>query len=37
MLKNLDMDMRYIEGWLKEFDATSNEKIFLTTFKNILK
>jgi len=37
MLKILDMDMRYIEGWLKEFDATSNEKIFLTTFKNILK
>jgi predicted nucleotidyltransferase len=37
MLKNQNVDIRYIERWLKEFDAASSEKNFLTTFKSIVK
>ena len=37
MLKNQDVDIRYIETWLMEFDATADEKIFLSSFKSLLK
>ena len=37
LLKNRDMDIQYIEAWLKEFDAAANENIFLATFQAILK
>jgi hypothetical protein len=37
LLKNRDMDIQYIEAWLKEFDAAANENIFLATFQVILK
>ena len=37
LLKNPDIDVRYIERWLKEFDTASDEKIFLKTFRDILK
>lgn len=33
ILKNPDLNIPYIEGWLKTFDAASDEKIFLTTFR----
>jgi len=37
MLKNQNIDILYTERWLKEFDAASDEKNFLTTFKSIMK
>jgi hypothetical protein len=37
LLKNQDIDTRYIETWLMEFDAAADEKIFLGAFKAILK
>ncbi|MFA4915550.1 MAG: nucleotidyl transferase AbiEii/AbiGii toxin family protein [Syntrophales bacterium] len=33
MMKNPCIDIRYIEGWLKEFDSASDGKIFLETFQ----
>jgi len=37
MLKNKDIDTRYIETWLSEFDAAADEKIFLSAFRVLLK
>ena len=37
LLKNRDIDTRYIETWLMEFDAAADEKIFLSEFKSLLK
>src|SRR3990170_2910964 len=37
LLKNPDIDIRYIQGWLKEFDASIGNKDFLKTFEDILK
>lgn len=37
LLKNQDIDIRYIEAWLMEFDAAADEKIFLGAFKALLK
>ncbi|MFO7665973.1 MAG: DUF6036 family nucleotidyltransferase [Desulfobacterales bacterium] len=37
LLKNRDIDTRYIENWLMEFDAAADEKIFLSGFKALLK
>ena len=35
ILKNRSIDMDYIEGWLREFDATLEEKKLLATFREI--
>ena len=35
IVKNSNMDIEYIEKWLKEFDAASDEKIFLQTFREL--
>jgi len=37
ILKNSDMDIQYIRGWLKEFDKSSEKRDFLKTFKKVLK
>ncbi len=37
LLKNPDIDIRYIRKWLKEFDESSDEKIFLRVFEEIIK
>lgn len=37
MLKNKDIDTRYIETWLVEFDTAADEKIFLSAFRVLLK
>ncbi|MDZ4164199.1 MAG: DUF6036 family nucleotidyltransferase [Smithellaceae bacterium] len=37
LLKNQDIDTRYIEAWLMEFDAAAEEKIFLSAFSALLK
>lgn len=37
LLKNQEIDARYIETWLMEFDAAADEKIFLSTFRTLLK
>ncbi len=37
LLKNPDVDLQYIRGWLKEFDEASKEKDFLKTFEGIVK
>jgi len=37
LLKNPDIDIRYMQEWLKEFDVSSDEKKFLKTFKLILR
>ena len=37
LLKNPDVDLQYIRGWLKEFDKASKEKDFLKTFEGIVK
>ena len=36
LLKNSSLDIGYIEKWLKDFDAASDEKTFLVTFKKIV-
>lgn len=36
-LKNPDPDIKYIQGWLKEFDASIGNKDFLKTLEDILK
>lgn len=35
MLKNTTIDVHYIEEWLNAFDAASDEKNFLATFREI--
>jgi len=37
LLKNRDIDTRYIEIWLMEFYAAADEKIFLSAFRALLK
>ena len=37
ILKNPKVDIRYIREWLKEFDASSDQGNFLSTFEEILK
>jgi len=37
LLKNPDVDRQYIREWLKEFDASSEEKAFLKTFEGIVE
>jgi hypothetical protein len=37
ILKNPRIDIQYIKGWLREFDASSDKKDFLKTFEEILK
>lgn len=38
LLKNPDIDMEYIRRWLKEFDASAQEKRnYLMTFEDLLK
>ena len=37
LLKNREIDTRYIETWLMEFDAAADEKIFLSAFRALLK
>lgn len=37
VLKNLELDIEYINKWLEEFDAVSDEKSYLKTFGKILK
>lgn len=36
LLKNPDVDIQYIRGWLKEFDESSDERKFLKTFDGII-
>lgn len=36
-LKNPDIDIQYIENWLKEFETSSDKKDLLNIFENILK
>ncbi len=35
LLKNSDLDLGYIEKWLKEFDASADENYFLKVFETI--
>ena len=37
ILKNPKADFRYIREWLKEFDASSDQGNFLSTFEDVLK
>ena len=37
LLKNPDIDIKYVRDWLKEFDASIGNKDFLKTFEDILK
>jgi len=37
ILKNPQIDIRYIQRWLKEFDASSDKKDFLRTFEGVWK
>jgi hypothetical protein len=37
ILKNPEIDIQYIKGWLKEFDASSDKKDLLKTFEETLK
>jgi hypothetical protein len=37
ILKNPDIDTRYIRSWLREFDASSDRANFVTTFESIFK
>lgn len=37
ILKNPDIDIKYIRSWLKEFDKSSEKKKFLKTFEELLK
>ncbi|MCD6138212.1 MAG: nucleotidyltransferase [Deltaproteobacteria bacterium] len=37
LLKNPDIDIQYIRKWLKEFDASSDEKEFLKAFEGVLR
>jgi predicted nucleotidyltransferase len=35
VLRNQDIDLRYIEDWLTEFDTAADKKIFLSAFRSI--
>jgi hypothetical protein len=37
ILKSPEVDIQYIKGWLREFDASFDKKDFLKTFEEILK
>ena len=37
LLKNPEINLQHIKDWLKEFDASSDEKNFLKTFEGILR
>jgi len=37
LIKNPEIDMKYIRDWLKKFDAISDEKKFLNTFEETVK
>ncbi|HBO85262.1 MAG: hypothetical protein A2073_04780 [Deltaproteobacteria bacterium GWC2_42_11] len=37
LLKNPEINRKYIRAWLKEFDSSSEKKDFLKTFEEILK
>ncbi|MBU1163057.1 MAG: nucleotidyltransferase, partial [Proteobacteria bacterium] len=37
LLKNPDIDVRYVRKWLKEFDLFSEKKEFLKTFEEVIK
>jgi len=37
IIKNPEIDIRYIQHWLKEFDESSDEKKFLETFEVAVK
>ncbi len=37
ILKNPEIDIKYIKKWLRKFDAFSDKKEFLKTFEEILK
>ncbi|NWF97971.1 MAG: nucleotidyltransferase [Nitrospirae bacterium] len=37
ILKNPNIDIRYIENWLKEFDSSISDKDFLKTFQAVFK
>ena len=37
IIKNPEIDIRYIREWLKEFDESSDEKKFLKTFEEVVK
>lgn len=37
LLKNPNLDLSYIRDWLKEFDASSEQPHFLTTFQKLLE
>lgn len=36
ILKNPEIDTRYIKNWLKEFDMSSDNRVFLKTFEEVL-
>jgi hypothetical protein len=36
ILKNPEVDIQYIKGWLREFDVSSDKKDFLKTFEDLL-
>jgi predicted nucleotidyltransferase len=37
LLKDHKLDIQYTEKWLRELESISDEKIFLATFRNLLK
>ncbi|MBW1736936.1 MAG: nucleotidyltransferase [Deltaproteobacteria bacterium] len=37
LMKNSEIDIRYIKSWLKEFDESSEKKDFVKTFETLLK
>ena len=37
IIKNPEIDIRYIKDWLKQFDESSDEKKFLQTFEGVLE
>ena len=37
LLKNPEIDVRYVRKWLKEFDLFSEKKEFLKTFEEVIK
>jgi predicted nucleotidyltransferase len=37
LLKNISMDVSYIEKWLREMDTATDKNLFLTTFQQLRK
>ncbi|MCG2758537.1 MAG: DUF6036 family nucleotidyltransferase, partial [Desulfobacteraceae bacterium] len=37
LLKNPEIDVRYVRKWLKEFDLFAEKKEFLKTFEEVIK